>query len=699
MDSSKSGNIRVQHHPTILSACRTVDFSRRHLAEEISRLESRFVCLIPDGLAPVAPALASARQLGDDALLGRALSLAARVELVQGRHEAGIRLIEEALAVFATLDGALAVPLAGSHAEAWRVAGNAQGKLGNLAAALPLLERAIHIAEQGIGADPAGDALFRAIPATSALIRGLNNLGFALMGMREMSGAMEILHRALEVADSHPETLDDVPEDIIFTIGNLVSILQQAARDRIAAGESAAEELSQARELLETRAARIIDAHRMKSPESSKMTPSAHRDYIEALSNNLLLEGRIEEALRQFQMLVEDPGVDQWQATIQRGLAEALLATGRPADALGYALAALAAHDRNEEIADRAAALLVLSRIQRALGDAEAALISVEEHHRLRAQLDALAARQYALHMAARIGLERARAEAEAQRRIARELDLLNAQLVEQARALTEARTEAELANQAKSAFLANMSHELRTPLNAILGFSEMLRDGLAGAPGLKWRDYAGHINDAGSHLLSVINDVLDLSKIEAGRVDLVVEPVVLSEIFDTCRELIAPMVEKGGIILSIDRDPSISEIPADPVRLRQILLNLLSNAAKFTPPNGRIVLSAHGTRDGFVEIGVADSGSGMTEAELQIALEVFGQIDSTVARRHQGSGLGLPIAIRLAELHGGSLAVHSEKGRGTTVTVALPSRQGAGAVREDGPGRSSGPGLLAGSR
>ncbi|HEV2677558.1 MAG TPA: ATP-binding protein [Aliidongia sp.] len=616
-----------------------------------------------------------ARRLGATALLARALSLSARVELVEGRHDTGIATIEEALAVFAGLDGDVAAQLAGPHAEAWRVAGNAQVKFGNIAAALPLLERSIEIAQRGLDGELTDGDVPRSIPAASALVRSLNNMGFALTSMREMVGAAEALQRALEVADTYPETLLDVPEDIIFTIGNLVALLQQAARDRIAVGENPAEELSRARSLLETRAARIIAADKAQNAKSSKVTPSAQRDYVEALSRNLLLEGRAEDALRCFQTLMEEAGEDQWQeGTVQRGLAEALLALGRPAEALVHARAALAAHDRNEEVVDRAAVLLVLSHVQRALGDAQGALTSIEEHHRLRARLDASAARQYALHMAARIGLERARAEAEAQRHIANELDLLNGRLMKQALALTSAHAEAERANLAKSAFLANMSHELRTPLNAILGFSEMLHDGYAGAPGPAWVSYAGHINDAGRHLLSVINDVLDLSKIEAGRVDLALEPVKLADIFGSCRELIAPMIEKGELALSIDCDPPGLEIPADRVRLRQILLNLLSNATKFTPAQGRIALSARRASGGFVEIVVEDSGSGMTEDELKIALEIFGQIDSTVARKHEGSGLGLPIANGLAELHGGSLVVRSRKGSGTTVTVSLPS-------------------------
>ena len=282
--------------------------------------------------------------------------------------------------------------------------------------------------------------------------------------------------------------------------------------------------------------------------------------------------------------------------------------------------------------------------------------------------------------MSARVGLERARAEAEAQRRIAGALKALNAKLVEQAgaleaqaQALILARTAAEEASRAKSAFLANMSHELRTPLNAILGFAEMMRDGYAGAPGPAWNSYAGMVHEAGSHLLSVIGEILDLSKIEAGRVILSIEPVELSALLDACGELVAPMVERGGLILSIRPDPVLTTIRADSIRLKQILLNLLSNAVKFTPREGRITLTTEAGRPGFVEIRVADTGVGMAPVEVQLALEVFGQVEANVARKNQGSGLGLPIALGLTELHGGSLSIQSRKGAGTTVTVSLP--------------------------
>jgi signal transduction histidine kinase len=658
------------------------DTDLRRLGDEIGRLESQFPHLAVKGTAPFDAALAAARRFGDDALLGRALCLSARGELVWGRLAAGIAIVEEAISVFDRLSETERLRLAGPHSEAWRVAGNARIKLGEIAAALPLLEHATILANNGVEAAVADEAAFSAIPATSALVRCRNNMAMALISMREMTGAKEVLLRALEAVDAHPQTVDDVPDDIIFIVGNLITVLLNDARERLAAGESADAALAEARRHL-GRAAKLIDAPPRQDGTQSRLSVLGERDFLEASSQTLLFEGRLDAALEQFQRLADSRGEDRWRGAIgERGLAEALLALGRPEEALAHAHVALAAYDQNEEIVDRAAVFLVLSRIYRALGEDRQALDSLEQHHRLRGQLDALAARQYAGHMAARLGLERARAEAEAQRRIADELKALNGRLMEQAavlerqaQALGLARTAAEKASRAKSSFLANMSHELRTPLNAILGFAEMLRDNFAGPPGPAWNGYAGMIHEAGSHLLAVIGEILDLSKIEAGRVTLSIEPVDLADLFDACGELIAPMVERGGILFEVDLDPSLIEVPADPVRLKQILLNLLSNAAKFTPPGGRVTLLARPGAEGAVEIRVEDTGVGMTALELQLALEIFGQVESNATRKHQGSGLGLPIAIGLAELHGGSLTVRSEKGVGTTVAVTLPGR------------------------
>ena len=662
-----------------LSSLTTAATERLRLADELSRLESWAVHLLFDGIEPFTDALVAARRLGDDALLGRALCVSARAALIWGRLEEGIVLAEEAIAAFARLTPDDQLRLAGPHAEAWRVAGNARLKLGDIASSLPLLERAIALAELGVDAAVSDEADFSAIPATSGLVHSLNNLGMALISMRQMAGAMEVLLRALDVVDAHPQTVDDVPDDIIYIVYNLITILHQDARDRFAAGESADAQLAQARALLDTRAAELVER---RGEAGCKVSVAAEREFLEASAQNLLLEGQLDAALDLFQRLADSSGEDRWRGAVgERGLAETLLALGRPDEALTHGRAALAAYDQNEEVADRAAVILVLSRVYRQLGQDREALAALDEHNRLRQRFDVLAARQIAGHMASRIGLERARAEAAAQRRIAGELQELNDRLVEQAavleaqaQALNLARAAAEEASRAKSAFLANMSHELRTPLNAILGFAEMMRDGYAGPPGPAWSGYAGMVHEAGSHLLSVIGEILDLSKIEAGRVMLSFEPVDLDGLFGACRELIAPQVERDKIDFVVQRDPSVVEIQADPVRLKQILLNLLSNAAKFTEPGGRITLSARPGLPGFIEIRVADTGIGMIEADLKQALEVFGQVESSVARKHQGSGLGLPIAVGLAELHGGSLAVQSEKGVGTVVTVTLPT-------------------------
>jgi signal transduction histidine kinase len=488
-----------------------------------------------------------------------------------------------------------------------------------------------------------------------------------------------VLLRALDVVDAHPQTVEDVPDDIIYIVFNLTTILHQDARERLAAGESAEAQLEQVRDLLETRAARLVE---QRGAVGSRISVLAEREFLEMSAQQLLLEGQLDAALDQFRRLADSSGEDRWRGAVgESGLAETLLALGRPAEALTHARVALAAYDQNEEIRERANVLSVLSRVYRGLGQDREALDCLEAHIGLRGRLDALPARQYAGHMASRIALERARAEAAAERRIAGELQELNDRLVEQAaalevqaQALDLARAAAEEASRAKSAFLANMSHELRTPLNAILGFAEMLRDGYAGPPGPAWFGYAGIVHEAGSHLLSVIGEILDLSKIEAGRVVLSVEPVDLGALLDACRELTAPQLDRGQIEFVLRRDPAVGEIQADRIRLKQILLNLLSNAAKFTDPGGRVTLSARPGAAGFVELRVTDTGIGMTAAELQLALEVFGQVESSIARKHQGSGLGLPIAVGLAELHGGSLTVRSEKGVGTEVIVTLPT-------------------------
>jgi PAS domain S-box-containing protein len=241
-----------------------------------------------------------------------------------------------------------------------------------------------------------------------------------------------------------------------------------------------------------------------------------------------------------------------------------------------------------------------------------------------------------------------------------------------------DARAEAEAASQVKSHFLANMSHELRTPLNAIIGFSDMLLREFFGPLTPKQKEYAAAINSSGNHLLEVIGDVLDLTKVEAGRMELHREPVDACALVRSCVALMETEAHAAGVALEATLPVQPTDIIADKVRLRQIILNLLSNGVKFTSASDhgrRVDISVTPTRN-RLEIRVRDTGIGMRPEDIKVALEPFRQIDDSIARRHQGTGLGLPLAKTLSELHGGELKVSSELGRGTTVTVSLPRVQ-----------------------
>jgi signal transduction histidine kinase len=240
---------------------------------------------------------------------------------------------------------------------------------------------------------------------------------------------------------------------------------------------------------------------------------------------------------------------------------------------------------------------------------------------------------------------------------------------------LTSAIEMAKAASRAKSEFLANTSHELRTPLNAIIGFSEAIKGGMFGPLSARYRDYAADIHDSGTHLLGLINELLDLAKLEAGQFTLNDETLDIADIVRGSLRQVAPQAERQNIRLSEKIPAGLPYIRADDRRLRQILINLLSNAVKFTADGGDVCVSAH-LRDGNMVLEVSDTGIGMTEGQIATALELFGQIDSKISRRHEGSGLGLPLARQLAELHGGYLTIASRPNQGTTISVVLPEER-----------------------
>jgi two-component system, cell cycle sensor histidine kinase PleC len=271
------------------------------------------------------------------------------------------------------------------------------------------------------------------------------------------------------------------------------------------------------------------------------------------------------------------------------------------------------------------------------------------------------------------------------------EKDWLIEELEEEKAASDEARAKAEAANLAKSKFLANMSHELRTPLNAILGFAEMMKGEFLGPVGnAAYKAYAGDIHTSGVHLLKLINEILDLSRIEAGRYELSEKPVDFGAIARECLNLLRLDAQAKNLRLITIFKPDMPAIMADERALRQICLNLLANAIKFTPENGAVALRTGLTQGGEAFLSVSDNGPGIPEEEIPQVLSAFGQGSIAVKEPGSGTGLGLPIVTGLAELHGGRFELRSTLGEGTEASVVLPKSRVIPAYLGRGRGKAA---------
>ncbi len=261
-----------------------------------------------------------------------------------------------------------------------------------------------------------------------------------------------------------------------------------------------------------------------------------------------------------------------------------------------------------------------------------------------------------------------------------RKLEIQAQQLVELAEKYSEEKVRAEEANKIKSDFLANISHELRTPLNAIIGFSEIMTGTVMGAFGPeKYVEYASDIHDSGMFLLNVINDILDMSKIEAGRMELAREPVVLDDILAEASKIIAHSAEEKSLTMTTEVEPGLHFF-GDRRAVKQVVLNLMSNAVKFTPPGGKVSLKAE-TRDDTIAVSIADTGIGIPADHLEAIGRPFVQVENQFTKSHKGSGLGLAIARSLVELHGGKMTISSTPNVGTTVDITFPPGGGEAAT------------------
>jgi signal transduction histidine kinase len=579
----------------------------------------------PDQVDLADEAVALARSSGDRSVLADTLGRAQQVYHHARRWDVVVDLGVEGSALQAKY---------GQRFEEWRSCyyiGLASFQLCRMGDALRWIDRA------GALALELGDVVRQA--------RCLNVTGIVLASLRNFQGAELAYERALGLCESV-----DANPDRLLVLNNRAQTLLFRAREESDRGIAQ----RHAHELL-----RIVDE---KFLEEVRSTWPDHLDAVADTAGQChLILGNFDTAIDIFTKIVgsTDPvGNSPRRIACYIGVGEALLGLGRFQDAVDICRRIDAAHVCGLAPDPQAKYHRLLSEAFRHIGDYESALKHFRAHYDLYVLINNDYAEQYASYVSVTLDLEKSKSELAISRRLAEDLQ--------------EAKQLAEDANKAKSEFLSNMSHELRTPLNAIIGFSEAIIDGVFGPIAGRHKEYVGDIHKSGRHLLELINQLLDISKAEAGKIELHEEPTALDTLINDAKTLVREKAQAKGVVLEEFAGSNV-RVWADALRLKQCLINLLSNAVEFTPADGHVGVQV-GIDDRGLWITVTDTGAGIAPEDVPRAFERFGQ--GGRSRAATGTGLGLPLTRQLAELHGGTTELVSVLGSGTTVTLRLPGER-----------------------